>query len=177
MFARRRAVALCFAVLAAVVAVPVALAGPAAAGPDDDFSLTKSDDVGGEALIGEEITYTLTASGTQASNAYLYNLSFRDVLPVGVTFVSADPAPTAVLDDVPGVGETTLVWENVNDLPANSTASISYIVDTNPDFAGGTTGSSTVPVGSVVTNSARGRRQPRRLPDPRLEPDHRHVHR
>ena len=127
MLVRRRSVLLCFAVLAAVVAVPVAVAGPAAAGPDDDFSLTKSDDVGGEALIGEEITYTLTASGTQASNAYLYNLSFRDVLPVGVTFVSADPAPTAVLDDVPGAGETTLVWENVNDLPANSTASIDYI--------------------------------------------------
>ncbi len=154
MSTRQRAVAFCFAVLAAVVAVPVAVAGPAAAGPDDDFSLAKSDNVDGEALIGEQITFTLTASGTQVSNAYLYNLSFRDVLPVGVTFVSADPAPTAVLADVPGAGQTTLVWENVNDLPADSNASITYTVDTNPDFAGGTSGSGTVPVGSTVTNSA-----------------------
>jgi large repetitive protein len=153
MTVRRRSIALCFALLAAVVTIP-AVAGPAAAGPDDAFSLSKTDNVDGEALIGEEITYTLTASGTQVSNAYLYNLSFRDVLPVGVTFGSGDPSPTAVLTDVPSTGQTTVIWENVNDLPAGSTASISYTVDTNPDFAGGTSGSGTVPVGSTVTNSA-----------------------
>ena len=80
------------ALLAAVLG-PISLAQPAAAGPADNFSLTKTDNVGGEALIGEEITYTLQATGDHASAAPLYNLSFRDVLPVGVDFVSASPAP------------------------------------------------------------------------------------
>lgn len=127
---------------------------PASAGPGDNFDLSKTDSVNGEALIGELVTYTLTASGTQSSGADLYNLSFRDVLPVGVAFVSADPAPTGVLDDVPTVGQTTLVWENVADLPTNSRASISYVVDTNPDFSPVTGGSGTAPVGATVSNSA-----------------------
>ena len=139
---------------AMLVVSPVAPAPDAAAGPLDNFSLAKVDNVGGEALIGEQITYTLTATGDHASGAFLYNLSFRDVLPVGVDFVSANPAPTEVLDDVPSVGETTVIWENVSDLPANSQSAVTITVDTNPDFAGGTSGSSTVPVGSFITNDA-----------------------
>ncbi len=135
-------------------AVPVLSPTPASAGPADNFTLSKTDDVGGEALIGEQITFTLTATGSQSSNAFLYNLSFRDVLPVGVDFVSADPAPTAILDDVPTVGRTTIIWENVSDLPADSQSSVSLTVDTNPDFVGGTTGALTVPVGSSFTNNA-----------------------
>ncbi|MEZ5229730.1 MAG: hypothetical protein R2710_24650 [Acidimicrobiales bacterium] len=127
---------------------------PAAAAPADNFTLAKTDDVGGEALIGENITFTLTATGTQTSNAALYNLSFRDVLPVGVDYVSASPSPTAVLADVPNPGETTVIWENVADLPADSQAHVSLTVDTNPDFTGGNSGSSTVPVGSTILNSA-----------------------
>ncbi len=135
-------------------AVPLLSPTPAAAGPGDNFTLAKTDNVGGEALIGEQITFTLTATGSQSSNAFLYNLSFRDVLPVGVDFVSADPAPTEVLDDVPGPGQTTVIWENVSDLPADSQSSVSLTVDTNPDFVGGTTGALTVPVGTSFTNDA-----------------------
>ncbi|MDH3680139.1 MAG: isopeptide-forming domain-containing fimbrial protein, partial [Acidimicrobiia bacterium] len=128
--------------------------GPADAGANDNFSLSKADDVGGEALIGEHVTYTLTATGTQASAANLYNLSFRDVLPAGVEFVSASPAPTAVLTDTPLIGQTTVIWENVSDLPAASQSSVTVTVDTNPDFAGGNTGSTTVPVGPTITNTS-----------------------
>ncbi len=155
MFRRIPAALASFVVFAALVTVPLVGGTPAAeAAADDNFSLTKSDSVGGEALIGENVTYTLTASGTQSSAAYLYNLSFRDVLPAGVSFVSADPAPTAILSDVPTAGQTTLIWENTSDLPAASNASVSYTIDTNPDFAGGTSGSGTVPVGATVPNSA-----------------------
>lgn len=141
-----------WAVLGAVLgAVP--LNTPAGAAPADNFSVTKTDDVEGEALIGEQITFTLEATGDHSSAVPLYNLSFRDVLPVGVNFVSAVPAPTEVLADTPSAGETTVIWSNVSDLPANSRSSVSITVDTNPDFAGGTTGSGTVPVESSFTNT------------------------
>lgn len=132
---------------ALVGTIPVAT--PAGAGPDDNFSLSKTDNVGGEALIGEEVTYTLTATGDHVSGAPLYNLSFRDVLPVGVDFVSASPSPTAVLEDTPGAGETTVIWSNVSDLPANSLSSVRITVDTNADVV-----ASTNPVGSTITNNA-----------------------
>lgn len=136
-----------WAVLGAVLgAVP--FAEPAAAGPDENFSLTKTDNVGGEALIGEEVTYTITATGDHVSADPLYNLSFRDVLPAGVDFVSASPAPTAVLEDVPS-GQTTVIWSNVSDLPAAAQASVQITVDTNPDVI-----ASTVPVGTSITNAA-----------------------
>ena len=123
----------------------VGFASPAAAGPDD-FTLTKSGPP--DALIGEVITFTLTAEGSQGTD--LYNLGFRDVLPPGVEYVagSGDPAPTVVADQ-PSAGYTTLIWENTNDLPTNSEARITYDVDTDPD-----TDPATLPVGSVFTNDA-----------------------
>ncbi len=144
----------------AAVAVFGALVGPiqgvtpAEAAAADNFSLAKTDNVGGEALIGEQITFTLEATGDHASAVPLYNLSFRDVLPIGVNFISASPAPTEVLIDVPAAGQTTVIWSNVSDLPANSRSSVAITVDTNPDFAGGTTGAETVPVGSLFANTA-----------------------
>ena len=145
-----------FAVVAVLAAVlgSIPLADPASAGLDENFSLTKTDNVGGKALIGEEVTYTLQATGNHASGLPLYNLSFRDVLPAGVNFVSGSPAPTEVLTDAPLAGQTTVIWSNVSDLPAASRSSVSITVDTNPDFTGGTTGSATVPVGSIITNDA-----------------------
>ena len=149
-----RAVVATLVLVTLLVSTPGLPVEPAGAAPADNFSLAKTDNRGGEALIGEEVTYTLNATGDHGSGAFLYNLSFRDVLPVGVNFVSASPAPTEVLVDVPSLGETTVIWSNVSDLPANSQSSVSITVDTNPDFAGGTTGSGTVPVGSFVTNNA-----------------------
>lgn len=150
-----------WAVLGAVLgAVPFST--PAAAGPDENFTLTKTDNVEGEALIGEEITYTLEATGDYVAAGPLYNLSFRDVLPIGVDFVSAAPAPTEVLENTPGAGQTTVIWSNVSDLPANSQSSVQITVDTNPDVVAGT-----VPVGSTITNNgeAVGSLDPFDVPD------------
>lgn len=150
-----------WAVLAAVLG-SVPFATPAAAGPDDNFSLTKTDNVDGEALIGELTTYTLEATGDQVSGSALYNLSFRDVLPVGVEYFSATPEPTAVLDDVPGAGQTTVIWSNASDLPAGSRSSVQITVDTNLDVV-----AATAPVGSTVTNNgeAVGSLDPFAIPD------------
>ncbi len=118
-------------------------AAPALAGPDD-FTLDKSGPE--DALIGELIEFTLTATGSQSAD--LYNISFRDVLPPGVEFVSGDPSPVVIADE-PSPGFTTLVWENVSDLPTGSQSSVSYTVDTDPD-----TNPATLPVGTSFTNSA-----------------------
>ena len=134
--------------LLAAVLGSIPLAGPVAAGPADNFSLSKTDNVGGEALIGELVTYTLQATGDHASAAPLYNLSFRDVLQSGVSFVSADPAPTEVLVDVPAAGQTTVIWSNVSDLQDGVTESVSYTI----------THDGSLDVGDSITNSAGARR-------------------
>ncbi|MCB0990119.1 MAG: DUF11 domain-containing protein [Acidimicrobiales bacterium] len=146
------------AILASLLVVAPGLpADPAQAGPGDNFSLSITTDLPephDEALIGEQFTYTLTATGDHVSASPLYNLSFRAVLPAGIGHVSATPAATEVLVDVPSPGETTIIWSNTNDLPANSIASVELTVDTNPDFAGGITGSATAPVGSTINLDA-----------------------
>ncbi|MCW2980935.1 MAG: conserved repeat domain protein, partial [Solirubrobacterales bacterium] len=65
-----------------------------------------------------------------------YNLSFRDVLPKGVTYVvgsSSKIAPT-VLVNAPNVGETTLLFENVSDLSAGSEYVLAYEVEPSTTF-------------------------------------------
>jgi len=130
-----------------LVAAPNAIGtGTVAAQAADDFTLTKSGP--DDALIGEIVTFTLTASNSPTN---LYNLGFSDVLPPGTEFVpgSGTPAEPTVFADTPSPGFTTLVWENVSDLPPGSTAAVSYDVDTDPD-----TNPNTLPVGTTFTNSA-----------------------
>ncbi|MCP3937918.1 MAG: isopeptide-forming domain-containing fimbrial protein [Actinomycetia bacterium] len=147
----------CFAAVLVLSAVLVAAPGlpstPAAAGVADNFSVVADNNVDSRALIGENVTFTLTATGDHASASPLYNLSFRAVVPVGFEHVSASPEATEVLTDVPSIGETTIIWSNVSDLPANSQAHVELTVDTNPDFTGGITGSTTAPVGDFMTTS------------------------
>ncbi len=93
-------------------------------------------------LAGEPIPYTLTASnpGTEP----LYNLSFRDVLPPGATYVgSSAPAAagdpeisTAPVEFPLGSGisvlQQTLVWSNVADLQVNDTFELGFNVTLDP---------------------------------------------
>ncbi len=134
---------LVIAMLAALLAVATD-ARPASAAPDD-FTLTKAGPA--DVLIGEIATFTITAEGTQGTD--LYNISFRDVLPAGITYVpgSGVPSPAAVIA-IPG-GTTTLVWSNTDDLPSNSKATVSYQVDTDEDY-----NPATAPVGTSFANSA-----------------------
>src|SRR5665647_1996353 len=84
-----------FAVFA--VALPLATAPPAAAaGPG--IHLAKSGD--SQVLAGESASFTLTVSNP-ASNpgaAPEYNTSFRDVLPIGVTYQPGSTSPVDVGD-------------------------------------------------------------------------------
>ena len=124
---------------AAVQQLPVALA---AGSPN--ISLTKS--APAKALFGSPSSVTLTAS-SPAGQPYGYNLSFRDVLPAGVSYVagSSSPAPT-VLANKPAAGQTTLIWSNVSDLSPNGSRSLSYQVMA--------TTSGALRVGDSYTNNA-----------------------
>ena len=99
---------------------------------------------------GAPITYRLTAANPASNPDAVneWNLSFRDVLPPGLTYVpgSTTPAragePTASTD---AGGSTTLVWSNVADIQVASTFELAF--QATPDPA-------VYPVGSTVPNAA-----------------------
>lgn len=89
------------------------------------FSMSKT--TSGTILVGETDTVTLTASNLPKSSPTTYNLSFRDVLPPGVSFAGGT-APTTTIPNEPSPGFTTLIWDNVADLPGGANYSISFTV-------------------------------------------------
>lgn len=106
-----------------------------------DISLTKS--MPARALAGDPaIPVSLSAKNPTGTDGF--NLTFVDVLPPGVSLVAGTPAPTQVLANTPGVGETTVVWSNVSDLQAGVTESISYTI----------THDGSLDVGDSITNAA-----------------------
>jgi large repetitive protein len=125
--------------LVGVGIVPLLGVTPAEADGTPDISLDKG--MPAETLYGDATAVTLTASNPTGTDGY--NLSFNDVLPPGVSLTSATPAPTRTLTD--GAGNLVLIWENVADLQAGTTYSVSY------EF---TAGSGTYDVGDTVVNSA-----------------------
>ena len=84
-------------------------------------------------LIGTNATDTL-AVGNPASQPFGYNLSFRAVLPAGISYVAGSSqlasgtsvAEPDVIANQPAVGETTLIWINVADLSPASHNSLSF---------------------------------------------------
>ena len=58
---------------------------------------------------GQSIEYTVTFANIGAVDARATRLT--DVLPDGLDYVEARPAPQQVLADTPGAGQTTLVWD------------------------------------------------------------------
>ncbi len=138
------------------VGLPVIVATPAAAAAE--ISISKS--APGSVLAGEPVTYTLTASnpGTEV----LYNISFRDLLPDGVRYVSGSTSPADAGEPKsstvnPGTGEQTVVWSNVADISPGSTTSITFEA---------TFDTTIYPVGASFTNNAStyGSINPRTIP-------------
>ena len=87
--------------------------------------------VDAEQLYATPIPVTLRASQPVAPPAESgFNLSFRDVLPAGVSYLagSSTPAPQ-VINDQPSLGMTTLIWSNVADLAPGSDFELTYEVE------------------------------------------------
>ncbi|MEH3034376.1 MAG: isopeptide-forming domain-containing fimbrial protein [Aeromicrobium erythreum] len=127
--------ALVAGLLAVVPMVPAAAA--------QSMTLSASSD---PVLVGEDVGYSLKASNTGDED--LYNLTFRVVLPQGVTYVSGSTRPSG-LDDptqvVNGDGSRTLIWSNVDDAARNGDVSLDF--SARPDL-------SVYPVGSTIPATA-----------------------
>ncbi len=77
-------------------------------------------------LHGERVPVSISTTNP-SGGAYGYNVSFRVVLPAGVSYSAGAPvAPTTVAG--PGAGETTLIFRNVNDISQNATESLDFEV-------------------------------------------------
>jgi large repetitive protein len=164
------------AVCSTLVVVPPGLASPAMAQITGDLSASKA--APAQVLAGEPISYTLTAENDGATP--FYNLTFRDVLPVGVSYIPGSTAPSAageprvVENDVPDTNpgalptdtivQQTLIWSNVADLQATDEFSLSFDVDVNS--TGDPARNDVHVIGATIVNSgeAYGGTDPRRLP-------------
>ncbi len=100
----------------------------ASAAPAPNLSLVK--DAPATVLYGNTATNTLKACNGIGAQT-VYNATFRDVLPAGVSYASGTPAPDLVLANKPSAGQTTLIWTNVNDIQPGSCTTVSYVVKHN----------------------------------------------
>ena len=86
----------------------------------------------GRVLQGGNVSYTLRACNPFGPDTY--NLTFRQVLPAGLSYVSTSGTATSptTYPNSPAAGQTTLVWNNVSDLQTNVCQSIGISVAVDP---------------------------------------------
>ncbi len=118
----------------ACVAVALGLIAPtgaAAAPPTISFEKNAPE----TALLGTKQKVSLVAHNPKGQPRG-YNLSVRDVLPEGVVYVPGSAGENAprVLGNKPGIGMTTLIFENLADLSPNSDFTIRYEVEPSKTF-------------------------------------------
>ncbi|MDP9118399.1 MAG: hypothetical protein M3O28_14285, partial [Actinomycetota bacterium] len=129
----------------------VAMVGVGAAEADSVVTLTAAETR--SVLAGASSTVTLTATNTTATN--LYNAAFTYTLPVGASYVAGSTTPASVGDPqvvtvtdnsnpANPISHQVLVWNNVEDLPANDVASLSFGLTADPTI---------FPVGSAVSGT------------------------
>ena len=136
LFARaHRRATLAFLVTISVVAgfLTVGATSAAAIGP----SIAVSQQVSSSVLVGQDASFTLTASNPGIALAVpQYNATFRTVLPAGVTYkvASTSPSsagePTIIRDAL--TGQQTLIWSNVADVQVGSTFALSFKATPDP---------------------------------------------
>ena len=116
-----------------------------------------------DVLVGGSVDYTLTATnpGSNPDAVPEYNVTFRDVLPVGVTYDGRSTTPTGygeprVITD-PDTAQQTLIWSNVADLAPGSSTTLSFSA---------TLSAAEYPVGTDAVNNADvyTNSDPRRVP-------------
>lgn len=139
---------------------PALLAGTAHA--EGHPSITLAVGAPATVLYGSNATVTLTAANP-AGQPYGYNLSYRVVLPEGISYVAGSGhTPSGALEpemlaNEPAAGKTTLIWSNVADLsPASSNTLTFQVKHSTSHFTIGN--SYTVEAGAYIAE------QPRYLP-------------
>lgn len=119
------------AVLSLVLSLLALVAASAQASGSPSITIAANDPA--SVLYGTPATNSLTATNP-AGQPYGYNLTFRDVLPVGISYVSGSTSfagssvEPEILANEPSTGETTLIWPNLSDLSPSSSATLTYQV-------------------------------------------------
>jgi uncharacterized repeat protein (TIGR01451 family)/fimbrial isopeptide formation D2 family protein len=135
---RRSLLAVAIALITLLVMAPAAFA-------DGTPNITLDKQAPAAVLLGEDSQVTLHAANP-GGQPYGYNLSFRDVLPAGVSYVPGSaPVAPLVIPNAPAAGQTTLIFENVSDLSPGSSYDLHYEVQHNTGVLG---------VGDSYTNQA-----------------------
>ncbi|HET6505589.1 MAG TPA: isopeptide-forming domain-containing fimbrial protein [Baekduia sp.] len=110
-------------VLCALLALALLVPAAAQADGTPDISVAVSSR---SVLYGEDVPVTVTA--TNPPGTYGYNLSFRVVLPAGVSYAGGASVAPQVVADKPLVGQTTLIFSNVSDLSPNSSRALDFTI-------------------------------------------------
>jgi uncharacterized repeat protein (TIGR01451 family)/fimbrial isopeptide formation D2 family protein len=163
MFSRFIAAFTTTALLSVGMVAGISVATADAADPDINLSATSQSFI----LAGEAATITLSANNFSVGTD-LYNASFNDVLPPGVSYTGGSTVPSTIGDPqvitvvdntnpLLPVSHQVLVWSNVSDLVAANSSSISFGVMADPTV---------YPVGSTYSTTANVYAQS----DPRLLP-------
>ncbi|MDO9354389.1 MAG: hypothetical protein Q7T55_11880, partial [Solirubrobacteraceae bacterium] len=107
------------ALVALLLGLLAATLAPAPASAAGSPNLSLAVDVQDVVLYGKEAPVELKAS-TPSGAATPHNLSYRAVLPVGVSYVAGSAGAVAgepkAISGQPSTGQTTLLWVNVADL-------------------------------------------------------------
>lgn len=118
--------------LMALVALVVACAAmaPAAARADGTPNLSLAVDAQDTVLFGKDSNVSLTTTNPPGVTGY--NLSYRVVLPSGVSYVAASAGANAgepvAIANQPAVNQTTLLWRNLGDLGPGNTHALNFQV-------------------------------------------------
>ncbi|MDH5522236.1 MAG: hypothetical protein OEZ14_17075, partial [Acidimicrobiia bacterium] len=83
----------------------------------------------GSVLVGNGAAFTMAATNNTTTPGY--NTGFRVVLPAGVS-LSSSTFPATTFTDAPALGQTTLVWENINDSQPSAGVTMDFAVTADP---------------------------------------------
>ncbi|NCC32384.1 MAG: DUF11 domain-containing protein, partial [Chloroflexia bacterium] len=111
------------ALLALLPSKPIRAATLEAIGAAPDLTISQT--ISDEPLLGGQVSYTITLRNPAPTPVADrgYNLSITDTLPLGLSFIAADPAPSQVAAQADGT--TLLIWDNLADLEAGETLALS----------------------------------------------------
>ena len=118
-----RILALFALILAGLLAAPAA---QAAGTPDLQLAAGSSSPLYGQG--GSASSAAALADGQPKG----YNLSFRAVLPAGISYTGGAEFSPQVISNAPAAGQTTLIFSNISDLVANSTQSVALDLAHDP---------------------------------------------
>jgi uncharacterized repeat protein (TIGR01451 family)/fimbrial isopeptide formation D2 family protein len=118
-----------FLALFAVLAVGLlgASSAQAAGTPDVQLAASASSPLYGQS--GSASAAAALANGQPKG----YNLSFRAVLPAGISYAGGAEFPPQVINNAPSAGKTTLIFSNISDLVANSTQPVALNLTHDPN--------------------------------------------